>query len=97
MIRDMGPCTETTDTPLDGNMKKLLILISLLTLVGCTKQAEHSSAAGREFTVDKLFTHEGCTVYRFYDGGNRYYTNCSGSTSWKENCGKGCTRDVNIN
>jgi hypothetical protein len=77
---------------------KYLIPLLILALVGCTKQAETSSAAGREFVVDKLFTHEGCTVYRFDDGGrSRYFTNCSGSTTWAENCGKNCTRDVNVN
>lgn len=78
-------------------MKTVLAILALTLLAGCSKPAETSTAVGREFTVDKLFTHEGCTVYRFYDGGNaRYYTNCQGSTSWTEQCGKGCTRQVGI-
>lgn len=78
-------------------MKKLLVILSLAVLAGCTKRAEQSSAAGTEFVVDKLFTHEGCTVYRFRDAGYyRYYTNCSGSTNWQESCGKNCSRPVNI-
>lgn len=79
-------------------MKKLLVILCVAVLAGCTKRAEQSSAAGTEFVVDKLFTHEGCTVYRFEDGGRYlYYTNCSGSTSWTENCGKNCSRPMNIN
>jgi hypothetical protein len=79
-------------------MKKILILAAILTLAGCSKPAETSTSVGREFVVDKLFTHEGCTVYRFNDGGNnRYFTNCQGSTSWTESCGKNCTRQMNIN
>lgn len=79
-------------------MKKLLVILSLAVLAGCTKQAAESSAVGKQFVVDKLFTHEGCTVYRFQDGGYyRYYTNCSGSTNWTENCGKNCSRPMNIN
>lgn len=75
----------------------ILALIAALALVGCAKPAETSTAAGVDFVVDKLFTHEDCTVYRFYDGGSaRYFTNCSGSTSWKESCGKGCTREVGV-
>ncbi len=77
-------------------MKTLLAVLAIAVLSGCGKPAETSTAVGREFVVDKLFTHEGCTVYRFYDGGTRYFTNCSGSTSWTEQCGKGCTRQVGI-
>lgn len=78
-------------------MKTLLAILALTVLAGCSKQAETSTAVGAEFVVDKLFTHEGCTVYRFYDGGNaRYYTNCQGSTSWTRQCGKGCVRQEGI-
>lgn len=78
-------------------MTKTLIILAVALLTGCFKPAETSTSAGREFVVDKLFTHEGCTVYRFYDGGNsRYYTNCQGSTTWREGCGKNCTRDMDI-
>jgi hypothetical protein len=79
-------------------MKKFLIVLAVLALTGCSKPAETSTSVGREFVVDKLFTHEGCTVYRFSDGGNkRYFTNCSDSTTWREGCGKNCNRDININ
>ncbi len=79
-------------------MKKVLAIAVILTLTGCSKPAETSTSVGREFVVDKLFTHEGCTVYRFEDAGSkRYFTNCSGSTTWREGCGKNCTRDMNIN
>lgn len=77
-------------------MKTVLAIIAFTILAGCSKPAETSTAVGVEFVVDKLFTHEGCTVYRFYDGGTRYFTNCQGSTSWTEQCGKGCTRQVGI-
>ena len=79
-------------------MKTLLAILVLTVLAGCNKPAETSTQVGREFVVDKLFTHEGCTVYRFKDSGNnRYFTNCQGSTSWTETCGKNCTRQVGIN
>ena len=77
-------------------MNKTLIILAVALLAGCSKPAETSTAVGAEFVVDKLFTHEGCTVYRFSDGGNaRYYTNC-GSTAWTRQCGKGCTRQEGI-
>lgn len=77
-------------------MKTLLAVLALTVIAGCSKPAETSTAVGAEFVVDRLFTHEGCTVYRFYDGGNaRYYTNC-GSTAWTQQCGKGCVRQEGI-
>jgi outer membrane biogenesis lipoprotein LolB len=79
-------------------MKTVLTILAITLLAACSKPAETSTAVGTEFVVDKLFTHEGCTVYRFSDGGNkRYYTNCQGSTSWQEQCGKNCTRQNGIN
>lgn len=78
-------------------MKTILALTAILALVGCSKPAETSTQVGREFVVDKLFTHEGCTVYRFIDSGhNRYFTNCPGSTNWTESCGKNCTRQMGV-
>lgn len=78
-------------------MKTLLIILAVVALSACSKQAETSTAVGAEFVVDRLFTHDGCTVYRFSDGGyNRYFTNCSGSATWQESCGKGCNREVTI-
>lgn len=80
-------------------MRLFLIFFASLTLLACTaKQPESTTAAGIEFKVDKLFTHDGCTVYRFVDGGNyRYFTNCQGSTNWIENCGKNCSKTINVN
>lgn len=65
-------------------MKRLIILVALL-LAGCAKDPEASQQVNREFKVDTLFTKDGCTVYRFTDGGShRYFTNCRGSVAWEE-------------
>jgi hypothetical protein len=78
-------------------VKTFLAILALAALAGCSKPAETSTVVGKEFVVDKLFTYEGCTVYRFTDAGySRYFTNCSGSTSWTEICGKNCTHQVGI-
>lgn len=77
----------------------LVILAAAMFITGCDqrKQAETSTKAGTEFVVDKLFTVDNCTVYRFLDGGRlRYFTNCKGSTEWTESCGKNCTSSVGI-
>lgn len=74
-----------------------VVAAAVLALVGCNKPAETTARAGLDFTVDRLFTHDGCTVYRFIDGASyRYFTNCSGSAQWSESCGKNCSRDVQV-
>ena len=74
-------------------MKTLVtLLLASVALVGCQKQAEEMQHKG-EFKVEKLFTFEGCSVYRFRDDRTVYYTNCNGSTHSTYNCGKGCSRD----
>ena len=90
------------------NTKIMLSLTVLAMVAGCNKPAESVVRTGMEFTVERLFTHEGCTVFRFEDGGsNRYFTRCDGiaaqsTTTWHdtttrhESCGKGCTRLVEV-
>lgn len=77
---------------------KTLILITSLVLVGCQEKAERVLVStNSNFEVEKLFTVDGCSVYRFEDGGRSvYFTNCNGSaeTSHIESCGKNCTRSV---
>jgi len=66
----------------DEPMIRLLLLI---TLAGCQKAAEATTRVASDFNVDRLFTIEGCTVYRFWDGGSgRYFKSCAGSTPWRE-------------
>lgn len=74
-----------------------LPLTALIVLAGCTKQAESTQQAGVEFTVERLFTVDGCTVHRFHDGGYaRYFTNCKGSVSWERPCGKACKQPESV-
>lgn len=62
-------------------MKKLILLAAIL-LVGCEKDPESVQMVGSDFKVGKLFTVDGCTVYRFADGGRPvYFTNCPGQAS----------------
>ena len=84
------------------NTKIMLSLTVLAMVAGCNKPAESVVRTGVEFTVERLFTHEGCTVFRFGDGGSsRYFTRCDGiaaqsTTTWQESCGRGCTRRVEV-
>lgn len=79
--------------------KLMVSVVVVLSVAACAKPAEQTKTVGNGFNVERLFTHEGCTVYRFDDGGrNRYYTKCDtqSNVSWSEYCGKSCTRDVAI-
>lgn len=79
-------------------MTRLALCLLLLTaLAGCQGEAESTTRAGSDFNVDRLFKVDGCTVYRFQDGGRaRYFTNCGGSTQWEENCGKHCSQQSGV-
>jgi hypothetical protein len=76
----------------------LAVGVLALILAGCTNDPVSTARTdNNQVPVDKLFTHEGCTVYRFFDGGrNHYYSDCRGSTMSHFNCGKGCTRDEEV-
>lgn len=76
-------------------MKRIIFVASaLIAMAGCGKMPESSIQAGVEFSVDRLFTTNGCTVYRFSDAGRyRYFTNCRGSTEWEERPGKSSYSD----
>ena len=79
-------------------MKKTAIILTTLTVIlaaGCDgrikAEQKISARQGGDYTVEKLFTVDGCTVYRFNDCGFKYFTNCKGSTQWTESSGKTTT------
>ena len=82
--------------------KKIMLSLAALAMVaGCEKPAESVAHTGAGFTVERLFTHDGCTVYRFSDSSKRYFTRCDGiaaqsTTTWQESCGKSYTRPVEV-
>lgn len=83
----------------DDLIRRLCEATLLLALAGCAKQAESTMPAGREFTVDRLFTTDGCTAYRFMDGGERrYFVRCESTvtTSAQTGCGKNCISEDSI-
>jgi len=79
----------------------LLILVAFF-ISGCSKPAETvSSTSNPEVNVGKLFTYDGCTVYRFGDVGySHYFVKCEGqnsSTSFRMRyCGKNCRNPESI-
>lgn len=82
-------------------MRAACIALALLALAGCRQvEPEATQGAGNGYRVSRLFTHEGCTVYRFTDDARyRYFTRCDGaasaSTSWDESSGK-VSREMQI-
>lgn len=63
-------------------MKKLIFafIISVLsfTLIACSAEPQSTTkTANPEISVDFMFEHEGCRVFRFYDGGrSNYFVKC---------------------
>jgi hypothetical protein len=49
-------------------------------LVGCSAPAAIGSIESNnpDVHLELLFSHDGCDVYRFHDGGSRYFVKCSG-------------------
>ena len=84
-----------------NNLKRatfgLSIFIALL-CAACEKVPEETSrTTNPNVGVEKLFSHDGCTVYRFEDGGrSHYFTKCIDAKSQaisQQSCGKSCVRD----
>ena len=60
------------------------IILAAFFLTGCRgKDTDIKITMDVDYDVQKLFTVEGCTVYRFEDRDFIYFTNC-GETTWKD-------------
>lgn len=61
---------------------KLTLFLLMFSLVACDlpKAPEPESVAVTHggYAVTRLFTHDGCTIYRFDDGGYHYWAVCPG-------------------
>lgn len=77
-------------------MGAIIIIVAALFLSGCLGESDPVApqSSADNYRVGKLFTVDGCTVYRFYDGDAHYFTNCHGNTETNRTvyCGKGCLR-----
>lgn len=77
-------------------MKRLAIIGAVVALAACNRVTpEQTTRPGVDGTaVERLFTVDGITVYRFYDAGRNVYFTSNGATHHTENCGKSCTVTV---
>lgn len=79
-------------------MRKYLAIaatLAALALSACGKDAIEASVTNNpEIDVQRLFDHEGCTVYRFFDSRPHYYVKCTKTgevvETYHETCGPGC-------
>ena len=78
-------------------MKKLIIVLTMVLITGCIQPAESTAnSSNTNFQVEKLFTTDGITVYRFYDAGHYRYFTSKGETTYQLGCGKNCSRSETI-
>lgn len=89
-------------TPLERWLRPLALLVACL-LCACSRDPVATSTTDNaQIKVSRLFEHDGCTVYRFFDAGTRYFVKChdgSTRTEWTESyqCGKiTCSRPVAV-
>lgn len=81
---------------------KFFIVALVIFVSACAEEPlQTSRTSNPNVPVSKLLQHDGCTVYRFYDGGrHHYYVRCDGNSSTStlstRSCGKGCTEQYNI-
>lgn len=83
-------------------MKTMTLIVNAILLGGCYAPAlETSATSNPALTVQDLFTHDGCHVYRFYDNGAHYFVKCESvaaraQTESRIPCGKGCVHEESI-
>lgn len=67
-------------------MRGIAILMTCCALLSCKGEAIDIDPKENfgNYKVMKLFTVDGCTVYRFNDVGVYYFTTCEGSVQWKD-------------
>ena len=74
-------------------------IILLFMMVSCSKEVlEKIETNNVDINVSYLFSHQGCSVFRFYDHGDAiYFSDCSQDFKYTKNesCGKNCTKSVN--
>lgn len=85
----------------DLTTDRLAVLVAAtLLLAGCTNDNDpvsRSSTDNSQIPIDKMFTHEGCTIYRFDDAGHyHYWADCRGSVSSTQTCGRNCTHEDGV-
>lgn len=76
-------------------MRNAFILI-VLGVAACAKAPVFTDGTdNKEIPIDRLFTHEGCSIYRFHDFGDyHYFSDCRNAVT--NRCGKGCEDSISM-
>ena len=89
------------DAPARPMNRSLAAYLLLVPLAACVNEPIATVPSNNpDVQVDTLFTHDGCTVYRFRDGPYQYFVKCQGertaSTISTLSCGKNCRYEDTI-
>jgi hypothetical protein len=82
-----------------GMMRALAACLVATSFMGCvaTEPVATSPSNNPDLHVDTLFTHDGCTIYRFRDLAYHYYVRCQDASPAQTistlGCGKTCRRE----
>jgi hypothetical protein len=81
--------------------RAIVACVVAIPLVGCAATPITTALSNKpEVHVETMFTHEGCTVYRFFDQRYHYYVRCQGAESARTlssaSCGKNCSYEDEI-
>ncbi len=79
-------------------MNKIIYILMFVFLAGCERPPISEAPTNNPaIIISKLFQYDGCTVYRFNDNREaHYFTNCKGSVSSEQSCGRNCRYDETI-
>ena len=77
-----------------------MLFLSLLLLSCAQTPVREAVSNNPNVPVAVLFVHDGCTVYRFYDGSRRHYfakcVDATAETMTIQGCGKNCSYPENV-
>lgn len=64
-------------------MRKILLLVSIISLVGCANEPMSVEVTGKDnkFVIEFLFEKDGVKMYRFYDDGRYHYFTTRGEVT----------------
>jgi hypothetical protein len=64
-------------------MRKILLLVSIISLVGCANEPMSVEVTGKDnkFEIEFLFEKDGVKMYRFYDASHYHYFTTRGDVT----------------
>jgi hypothetical protein len=71
-------------------MRKILLLLTFVSLIGCTSKSISVEQTGKDnsITIEFLFEKDGLKMYRFYDLAHYHYFTTKGDVTTTQKAGK---------